>query len=170
VLQRVAVCCSVLQSAYLVVMDDREGVLYCIFVAMCCSVLQRVAVCCSTLQCVAVCCSVLQCVAVCCSVLQSAYLVVMDDRKSVSTSSVLQCVAVCCSALQCVAVRCSALQLAYLVVMDDRESVSISSLCCPCAILSTNGSEVRPGCQKVCVCVRESVIYICTYVYMYIDL
>jgi len=47
-------------------------------VAVCCSVLQRVAVrcsngytvCCSVLQCVAVCCSVLQYVAVCCSVLQ----------------------------------------------------------------------------------------------------
>jgi len=33
-------------------------------VAVCCSVLQCVAVCCSVLQCVAVCCSVLQCVAV----------------------------------------------------------------------------------------------------------
>ena len=51
-LQRVAVCSSVLQC-----------------VAVCCSVLQCVAVCCSVLQCVAVCCSVLQCVAVCCSVL-----------------------------------------------------------------------------------------------------
>jgi len=39
--QRVAVCCSVLQC-----------------VAACCSVLQRVAVCCSVLQCVAACCSV----------------------------------------------------------------------------------------------------------------
>jgi len=38
--------------------------------AVCCSVLQCVAVCCSVLQCVAVCCSVLQCGAVCYSVLQ----------------------------------------------------------------------------------------------------
>jgi len=67
-LQRVAVCCSVLQCA-----------------AVCHSMFQCVSVCsspvplappplmcarCSMLQCVAVCCSVLQCVAVCCSVLQ----------------------------------------------------------------------------------------------------
>ena len=60
-MQRVAVCCSVLQC-----------------VAVCCSVLQYVTVCdsvfgsklCSVLQCVAVCCSVLRCVAVCCGVLQ----------------------------------------------------------------------------------------------------
>jgi len=44
VLQRVAVCCSLLKR-----------------VAACCSVLQRVVACCSVLQCVAVCCSVLQC-------------------------------------------------------------------------------------------------------------
>jgi len=60
----------------------RRGVvpqLYCLLVAVCCSVLQCVAVCCtsallsarcSVLQCIEVCCSVLQCVAVCCSVLQ----------------------------------------------------------------------------------------------------
>ena len=66
-------------------------------VAVCVSVLQRVAICClytdpivPVLQCVVVCCSVLQCVAECCSV--------------------LQCAAVCCSVLQCVAVCCIALQ------------------------------------------------------------
>jgi len=32
------------------------------YVAVCCSMLQRVAVCCSVLQCVAVCCSALRCV------------------------------------------------------------------------------------------------------------
>jgi len=65
----------------------------CAFVAVCCSVLQRVAVRCSALQremhivghalllqCVAVCCSVSQCVAVC--------------------RSVSQRVALCCSVLQ----------------------------------------------------------------------
>jgi len=36
-------------------------------VAVCCSVLQCGAVCCSVLQCVAVRCSALQCVLVCCS-------------------------------------------------------------------------------------------------------
>ena len=45
--QCVAVCCSVLQR-----------------VVVCCSVLQCVAVCCSVLQRVVVCCSVLQCIAV----------------------------------------------------------------------------------------------------------
>jgi len=68
-------------------------------VAVCYSVLQRVAACCSVLQCVAVCCSVLQRVAACCSVFQC-----------VAVCSVLQCVAGCCIVLQCVAVRCSALQ------------------------------------------------------------
>jgi len=79
-LQRVTVCCNVLQC-----------------VAVCCSVLQCVAVCCSVLQCIAVCCSVLQCVAVCCSVLQCVAV----------CCSVLQCVAMYRSVLQCVAVCCS---------------------------------------------------------------
>jgi len=93
VLQRVAVCCSVLHC---VVRQARSrmnesclfqlarSLLFYIAVRIvCCSVLQCVAVCCSVLQCVAVCCSVFQCVALCCFV--------------------LQCVAVCCSVLQCVA-------------------------------------------------------------------
>ena len=41
-----------------------------LYVAACCSVLQRVASCCSVLQRVAACSSVLQRVAACCSVLQ----------------------------------------------------------------------------------------------------
>jgi len=73
VLQRDAVCCSVLQHVVTKgspsADPDEDGVLQC--VAVCCNVLQCVAVCCSVLQCVAVCCSVLQCVAVCGSVLQS---------------------------------------------------------------------------------------------------
>ena len=64
-LQRVAVCCSVLQCVARSAVWDT---------AMCCSVLQCVAVCCSvlldllyeTLQCVPACSIVLQCVAVCC--------------------------------------------------------------------------------------------------------
>jgi len=52
-MQRVAVCCSVVQT-----------------IAVCCSVLQCIAVRCSESQCAAVCCSVMQGVAVCCSVLQ----------------------------------------------------------------------------------------------------
>jgi len=95
-----------------------------VYVAVWCSVLQRVAACCSVLQRVAVCCSVLQCyvtclhmrwmfvrsngpvmnfknmVAVCCSVLQCVAV----------RCCVLQCAAVCCSALLCVAVCCSVLR------------------------------------------------------------
>ena len=63
-LQCVAVCCSVLQRVVVCC-----SVLQC--VEVCCSVLQRVVVCYSLLQCVAVCCSVLQYVTACCSVLQS---------------------------------------------------------------------------------------------------
>jgi len=48
VLQRVAVCCSVLRLLCTLDIDHLR-----------CSVLQRVAVCCSVLQCDAVCCSVL---------------------------------------------------------------------------------------------------------------
>ena len=44
--------------------------IYTIYTAVCCSVLQCVAVCGSVWQCVAVCCRVLQCAAMCCSVLQ----------------------------------------------------------------------------------------------------
>ena len=73
-LQRVAVCDSVLQCVAVNYMDRGmvNGVLPHLgeqLQVVCCSVLQCVAVCCSVLQCVAVCCSVLQCVAVCCSVL-----------------------------------------------------------------------------------------------------
>jgi len=74
VVQRVAVCCSVLQC-----------------VAACCSVLQRVAVFCSVLQCVAVCCSTLQCVAVCYSALQCV----------AACCRALQSAAVRCSAPHC---------------------------------------------------------------------
>ena len=58
VLQRVAVCCSVLQcvvTTHIIINDLNE---------------QCAAVSCSELQCVAVCCSELQCVAVSCSELQ----------------------------------------------------------------------------------------------------
>ena len=83
-LQCVAVCCSVLQSAAVRPLPfsvaRRPFVSYpprhlshppqrC--VAVCgCRVLQCAAVCCSVLQCAAACCSVLQRDAVCCSVLQ----------------------------------------------------------------------------------------------------
>ena len=74
VLQRVAVCCSVLQCSPRMICARsatcfRRSMLQC--VAVCCSVLQCVAVLCNVLQCVAVCCSVLQCVAACYSIVLS---------------------------------------------------------------------------------------------------
>jgi len=55
---------------------------------------------------------VLQCVAVCCSVLQrvARRLYVSKTHMSLQGAGVLQCVAVCCSVLQCVAACCSVLQ------------------------------------------------------------
>ena len=109
-LQRVAVCYSVLQCAavccslFLVFSSALQrhqstesrlcSALQC--VAVRCSALQGVAVWCSVLQCVAVCCSVLQRVTVCCSVLQCVCSVF---------AVCLQCV---CSMLQCAALHCSA--------------------------------------------------------------
>ena len=105
-LQCVAVCCSVLQSAPHALHYQQCRLEY---DQLSCSVLQCVAMCCNVLQCVTVCCRVLQCVtsshardaraatppriyAVCCGVCYS----------------VLHCVAVCCgvcySVLQCVAI------------------------------------------------------------------
>jgi len=66
VLQCVAVCCSVLQLFWFILL--LLAMLQC--AAVCCSVLQCVAallIYLTTLGYVAVCCSVLQCVAVCCS-------------------------------------------------------------------------------------------------------
>jgi len=71
VLQRVAVCCSVMLRGFAERHDRR-------LLTVCCSAPQCVAVCCRVLQCgpvlqcAAMCCSVLQCAAVCCSVLQCA--------------------------------------------------------------------------------------------------
>ena len=65
-LQCVAVCCRVLQSAMTVEVEfcnhGFDGA------TVCCSVLQCVAVCCSVLQCVVVCCHALQCAAAGCSI------------------------------------------------------------------------------------------------------
>jgi len=82
-------------------------------VAVCCRVLQCVAVCCSVLQCVAMCCSVLQYVflaSVCVCVI---VIVAVRRRRRIERIlithlerhvRVVQCVAVCYSVLQCVAV------------------------------------------------------------------
>ena len=118
-LQRVRVCCSVLQC-----------------VVVCCRVLHCVAVCdqpyvhtcveqplaCQLplngfmLQCVAVCCSMLQYVAVCRSVLvlrkhNGSSLLHANNHFFVATcDSVLECVGVCWSVLECVVVCCRVLQ------------------------------------------------------------
>jgi len=114
--QRIAVCCSASQC-----------------VAVCCSVFQYAEVCCGVLQrvavwciCVAVRCSVLQCVAVkkekdkrartkrgrdhkvCCIVLQS------NAVSCNVANGVSQYAAVCCSVLQCVAARESVSQYAVV--------------------------------------------------------
>jgi len=116
VLQRVAVCCSVLQGVgdntvcYSVSVTTR-------CVAVCRRVLQYVAVCCTVLQWLfwlnnvvankvrrrmlqrgAVCCRSLQCAAVCCNVLQ----------RVAACCSVLQCIAEYYGVLQCVALACMA--------------------------------------------------------------
>ena len=81
-------------------------------VAVCCGVLQCIAVCCSMLQCVTLCCSVLRCVAVFLIGLLPLQVEVGYQVERVAVCcSVLQCVAVCCSVLQAVvAVCCSVLQ------------------------------------------------------------
>jgi len=82
-------------------------------VVVCCSVVQCVAVFelwCSVLQCVAVCRNVLQCVAVCNSVRTPELPGIANTRqgKALLCCSVVQCVAVCFSDRQC-AVSCRAL-------------------------------------------------------------
>ena len=130
ILQRVAVCCSVLPGALDEPSRTCKGVA--VVVAVCCSVLQCVAVCCPghgtspwvvqrccnlhrCCNCCGVCCSVLQCIkvccGVCCSVLQRVVVCWLVRRKSQHVCTkllqrvlqcVLQCCAVCCSVLQCV--------------------------------------------------------------------
>ena len=114
-------------------------------VAVCRSVLWRVAVCCGVLQCVentvrgccSVCCSVLQHVAACCSMLQhvaaccsvvttqfenAAPIAVPNVNYQVDRAVVLQCVAVCCSVLQCVAVCCSVLQCVAVCCLHTQDN------------------------------------------------
>ena len=79
-MQRVAVCCSVLQCVALRAGPTHLGAATCAFQVWC-----------SVVQCGAVCCGVLQRVAACCSV----------SQRAVAYYSALQRVAVCCSVLQC---------------------------------------------------------------------
>ena len=129
VLQRVAVCCSMLQCVAGYLHVARELLVCGMCVTVCCSVLQHVAVCCSTSQCVAVRCSALQyvagylhtvrellvcsmCVAlVCCSMLQCVSGHLHVARELLVSG---MCIAVCCSVGQCVTSLCSVLQCSAL--------------------------------------------------------
>ena len=96
VLQCVAGCCSAMN---LLVCTNAKRT-----PQGCCSGLHWVAVGCSVLQRVAVCRSVSYCEVIHCLMCTNVKCTPRDS------CSVLQCVAVCCSALQNVAVRCSVLQ------------------------------------------------------------
>ena len=114
-----AVCCNLLLLLLLRMVGSCLGGMWLLFVAVCCSVLQRVAVCCSVLQCVAIvftvtdgrdlfvqyttaillqcaatCCSALKCAAACLSVLQRMSLRLYEYY---TVDILLQCIAVCCS-------------------------------------------------------------------------
>ena len=91
------------------------------------SVLQCVAVCCSVLQRVAGYCSMLQCVAVCQCVTQNSNH--WSSRSETSHLSVMQGVAQCCSVLQGVAVCCRVLQCVALhgIVLQVLQGVTVCS-------------------------------------------
>jgi len=129
VLQRITVCCSMLQC-----------------VAVYCSLLQYIAVCISVLQCVAVYCSVLQYVAVSCNVLQFPNFYCCScsccccyychtEMTSMVTRATAQsrrgrCVAVCCSVMQCVAVpQCVAACCSVLLHSRLGRCVLLQSIC-----------------------------------------
>jgi len=98
VLQWFAVCCRVLQKNKMPTVEGLNKA----FKGE--KVLQRVAACCSVLQCVVVCCSVLQCVVARCSVLQKDKIPTLEELNEVfKGEKVSQRVAACCSVLQCVA-------------------------------------------------------------------
>ena len=85
-LQRVAACCSVLQSVAVHTTQDASDS-------------AEREECLDIFMCVAVCCSVMQCVAACCSAHNHRTHVIVRREKSILTYSyVLQRDAVCCSA------------------------------------------------------------------------
>ena len=150
-LQRVAVCCGVLQCVTLDATTE-TSLWRC---SVCCSMLQCVAACCGVLWCVAVIYRVLQCVAVCCSVLQlvTAYcselqrVAVFEVRcpkpdEPTEAVSVLQHVAGCCSVLQGVAGCCRVLQrvaaccsVLQCVTLDATNKTSIRRRLVCCSVL-----------------------------------
>ena len=78
-------------------------------VAVCCSVLQCGAVCCSVSHYIILCCTVLHCVAVRHTHLSNKYNCrhLSDEMRCMCVAVCCMYVAVCCSVLQCVAVSCS---------------------------------------------------------------
>jgi len=128
VLQRVVVCCSVLQCVAVTIVHEGVYNTVTVYRTRC------VAACCSVLQCpnatgctvtrfhvgvystftvycaryVAACCSVLQRVAM--SKCNRLYCYDIPRRSLYTTPGVWERAAVCCSVLQCVAARCSVLQ------------------------------------------------------------
>jgi len=112
---------------------SQKSALYCLGVAVCCSVWYCVAVYCSVLQgfanvssivawvlqYVAVCYTVLQRISVCCSVLEKS------ARLLLGCCSMLQCVVLCCSILQRVAVCCKS-QLYCHVEGSNEERTDLS--------------------------------------------
>ena len=109
VLQRVAVCCSVLECMAVGNLSSETAVehVYLLHIPKC------VVACCSAMYCVAVRCSVLQYVAVCCSLLMRVSWAARRLSRMLPFAfsqvycSVLQCNVLCCSVLQCVVVCCS---------------------------------------------------------------
>ena len=99
-LQYVAVLCSVLQRVTVSYSKISCWSEYTRESRVQVSVLQCVTVCCSVLQRVAACCSVLQCAAVCCSKTSFCSVYVVESWSHVSVLSVAVHTAVCCSALQ----------------------------------------------------------------------
>jgi len=100
-LQRAAVCCSVLQRACTNLQIAHCGTCSECVVIVSCSVLQYTAVCCSMLQCVVVCCSV--------HVRIYGTPVALQSTQRARRDCILLYTAVCCRMLQRVAVSCAAI-------------------------------------------------------------
>jgi len=172
VMQRVAVCCGVLQCDAVYTHKIASTV-----VGVCCSMLQCDAVhllckcffdtprTCHTQNRLDFCCSVLQYVAVCCSAQQRTYFiratltrlalvthVIATIRETcahllVPFAASYACVAVCCSMMQCVTVCCSVLQC----VIGCRTVLQCVAECC--SVLQS---------VAVCCSVLQSVAVCCS--------
>jgi len=148
VLQRVVVCCSVLQCCFAVAhtktqvqLQVRRGVQY---TTLCCSASQFVAVQ-HTLMQVCCRCSTLQCVAVCC---------ICAYRKSLSVASVSVCVSVCACVSGSFGKDSRPFILVNLCVcVRVCVCVCVRVCVCVCAGESVEGRGARGGKNEaVCVC------------------